>query len=89
MDDREVSKLFGERLRRKRMMFGVNQRTFADQLGMPVAHLSRLELGGNLTISLGELRRFVEALKTSADYLLGLSDDPGEIPEKEDCLAVV
>jgi transcriptional regulator with XRE-family HTH domain len=70
------------------MMLGLNQRALAARIGVPSPHLSRLELGRSVAIGLEELRRLVEVLDTTADYLLGLSDDPGEIPAKMECAAV-
>jgi len=80
MDDAEAARLFGDRVRRKRMMVGLNQRQLAERIEVPPTHLSRLEGGNLLSVGIGELLRLVEVLKTSPAYLLGLSNDPGEIP---------
>jgi transcriptional regulator with XRE-family HTH domain len=82
MEDEEAAKLFGGRVKRKRMMVGLSQRQLADSIGVPPTHVSRLEGGYILTVGIGELLRLINVLKTSPDYLLGLSSDPGEIPEE-------
>ena len=86
--DTEAAQVFGSRVRRRRMMVGLNQRQLAERIGVPATHLSRLEGGYMLTVGVGELLRLIDVLQTSADYLLGLSNEPGEIPEKRDCVAV-
>jgi transcriptional regulator with XRE-family HTH domain len=81
MDDCEAQKQFGERIHRKRLMCGMNQRTLANRIDSYPVRISKLESGKYASIGIGELRKLVKALQTSADYLLGLSSDPGEIPE--------
>jgi transcriptional regulator with XRE-family HTH domain len=88
MDDAEAARLFGDRVRRRRMMVGLNQRQLAERIGVPPTHLSRLEGGYILTVGIGELRRLLDVLETSPAYLLGLSTDPGEIPAKREAIAV-
>jgi transcriptional regulator with XRE-family HTH domain len=80
MDERTVSQTFGERVRRRRMMLGWSQRTLAEQIKAPPDHVSKMERGVPQTVILEELYRLVVELQTSADYLLGLSDEPGVIP---------
>jgi transcriptional regulator with XRE-family HTH domain len=41
----EVRQILGERVRRSRMALGLNQTTFADQVGIPVPTLSSIEHG--------------------------------------------
>ena len=78
MTEQEV---FGERLRRQRMMLGWNQQHLAEQLGWQAATISRYERGRyQRTMTFTRLRQLADALQTSIDYLLGRSDDPGPIP---------
>ena len=65
MDDAQAAKVFGERVRRKRMMVGLNQRQLAERIAVPPTHLSRMEGGYILTVGIGELLRLVEVLQTS------------------------
>jgi len=81
MDNREASRTFGERVRRKRLMCGLSQKALAERLETPPTHVSKLEGGQYLSIEFGEIHQLIEVLFTSANYLLGLSNDPGEIPE--------
>ena len=78
MEEREV---FGTRLRRRRQMLGLNQQQLADQLGMRVASISRYEQGVYKEMSFARLRQIALALQTTADFLLGLSNEAGPIPE--------
>jgi transcriptional regulator with XRE-family HTH domain len=80
MTNKEASEVFGERVRRKRLMCGLTQKALAERLGVPPTHVSKLESGYYLSIEFGEIHQLLEALLTNADYLLGLSNDPGEIP---------
>lgn len=81
MDNKEASHIFGQRVRRKRQMCGLTQRALAERLGVPATHISKLEAGLYVGIEVAEIHHLIEALLTSADYLLGISSDPGEIPE--------
>ena len=82
MSEQEVSKLFGERLKRRRMACGLNQRQCADRVGMPAATLSRLEKGDYQAVSLERVRHIAQALSTSTDFLFGLTNDPGPVPDR-------
>ena len=81
MDNKEASRIFGQRVRRKRQMCGLTQKALADRLRVPPTHISKLEGGVYVGIDFAEIHDLIEALLTSADYLLGISSDPGEIPE--------
>ena len=73
--------IFGERLRRRRMMLGWNQQQLAEQLHWQAATISRYERGRyQSTMSFDRLRHLADVLQTSIDYLLGRSEDPGPIP---------
>jgi transcriptional regulator with XRE-family HTH domain len=79
MSEQEV---FGVRLKRRRQMLGLNQQQLAAQLGMRVASISRYERGEYQEMTFARLRQIATVLKTSADFLLGLSNDPGPIPDR-------
>jgi len=66
----------GERVRRRRMELGLNQAEFAKQAGIPVPRLSSIE-HGHQSIYVERAVQLAQALGVSTDYLLGLSDDPG------------
>jgi transcriptional regulator with XRE-family HTH domain len=72
--------MFGNRLRRRRMMLGWSQVMLAEKLGIPAPAVSRYESGTYQHISLVRLTLLAEVLDTSVDYLLGLREDPGPIP---------
>ena len=72
----EVRQILGERVRRRRMALGLNQTAFADKVGIPVPTLSSIE-HGHQSIYVERAVQLAQALDVSTDYLLGLSDDPG------------
>ena len=75
------SEIFGQRLRRRRMMLGWNQQQLAERLGWQAATISRYERGRyQSTMSFDRLRHLADTMQTSIDYLLGRSEDPGPIP---------
>ncbi len=77
--------MFGERLRRRRMALGLNQQQLAERLGWQGATISRYEKGRyHSTMSFTRLRLLAQVLSTSTDYLLGLTNDPGPIPERRE-----
>ena len=96
----ELLQQFGERVRRRRMALGLSQTDFAKQAGIPVPRLSSIE-HGHQSIYIERLIELAKALNVSADYLLGLSDDPHprrrrrksvsseQLQEDEDVLPVV
>jgi transcriptional regulator with XRE-family HTH domain len=74
--------IFGTRLRRRRMALGLNQPQLAARLGWQAATLSRYERGRyQRTMSFARLRQLAQALQTTTDYLLGLSNEMGPIPD--------
>jgi transcriptional regulator with XRE-family HTH domain len=75
----KIQAVMGRRIRRKRMMLGMMQIELAEKIGMPQEHISRLERGQFVAINPEKLVAIAETLKTSTDFLLGLSDDPGEV----------
>jgi transcriptional regulator with XRE-family HTH domain len=73
---------FGERLRRRRMAFGLMQVELSKRADVPQAAISHLENGRYHAVNLTTLARLAQALNTTTDYLLGLSDEAGEITER-------
>ena len=67
--------LFGQRLRALRKQNKENQDALAAVLGLKKAQVSEME-NGNSSTTLEKLALICEHYKVSADYLLGLSDDP-------------
>jgi transcriptional regulator with XRE-family HTH domain len=65
------------------MALGYNQRTLARLLDWKPSTISHYERGRyKQSMSFARLRQVARALATSTDYLLGLSSDPGPIPEE-------
>jgi transcriptional regulator with XRE-family HTH domain len=79
---------FGDRVRRRRMAMGIMQVELARRAGLPQTQVSKVEKGQYQAMNLTALVQLAQALKTSTDFLLGLSDDPGEVPEKILCEVV-
>ena len=70
----------GRRLRRKRQMLGVSQETLARRAGLPQSQLSRLERGDFHQMDVWQLKQLCDVLLTTPNFVLGFSDDPGEVP---------
>ena len=66
---------FGQRLLKLRKEHHETQTDLAELLETKKSHISEMEHGKG-TISLEKFARLCEHYKVSADYLLGLSDDP-------------
>jgi transcriptional regulator with XRE-family HTH domain len=66
----------GDRLARIRGFRRMSQQDVADLTGVKVQNLSRLEQDHRVHVRSDTLRRLAQALDCSADYLLGLTDDP-------------
>ena len=77
----DVRQILGERVRRRRMVLGLNQTAFAYHVGIPVPTLSSIE-HGHQSIYVERAVQLAQALGVSTDYLLGLSDDPGKGSER-------
>ena len=80
MDASEYQRLVGNRIRRKRQMLGWSQGELARRVPMPQSQLSRIERGDFVLVQLWQLHQLIEVLLTSPDFILGKSDDPGEVP---------
>ena len=71
-----LGKLIGERVQRRRKTLGMTQDQLEAASGVPQGSISRIERGVAETIQAATLLRFAQALGVSADYLLGLVDEP-------------
>ena len=79
---------FARRVKRRRMALGLMQTQLADTSGINQAHISRIERGLYRTMNLMMLVRLAKGLHTSLDYLLGFTDDAGDIPFENSCVEV-
>src|SRR5262249_40237713 len=79
MGEQEV---FGVRLRSRRRQLGMSQQEFAAKLGMRTASISRYEQGVYHEMTFARLREIARALHTTTDFLLGLSNDAGPLPDR-------
>ena len=74
---------FAERLKKVRESQGLSQRAIALATGITPAQISRYEAGLQSPTE-DAIRKIAQFLGVSADYLLGLTDDPipksGELP---------
>jgi transcriptional regulator with XRE-family HTH domain len=75
-----------KRLRYLRLALDLTQSALAERVGITQAYLAELEKGIKRP-SLDVLEKLCDALSCSADYLLGLSDDRGYRPLREEGLA--
>lgn len=71
------------------MALGMMQVDLAKAANMPQAHLSKIESGGYHGLNFTALVNLADALKTTVDYLLQRSNDPGEVPDRKELAAVV
>ena len=77
-----TKKMFGERFRRLRKAKGEAQTAIAQALGVTVTQISDMENGKTMT-TLEKLTIICQHYHVSADYLLGLTDDPAPHGRKE------
>ena len=68
-------KLFGQRLLEVREKRALSQKAVADILGITRTQISDMENGKSGT-NLDRLYQLCDYYKVSADYLLGITDDP-------------
>lgn len=67
--------VFGQRISELRKVCGETQAALAKELGVKKNQISEIERG-NRTTSAERIALICEHYKVSADYLLGLTDDP-------------
>ena len=72
-----LSQLFPERLRAVRNGRGLSQRELGRRAGVTNPAIARFEMGRQLP-TIETVRRLSGALKTTTDYLLGMTDDPSQ-----------
>ena len=70
-----LREIVGERVLLLRRRKGLTQPQLAQQTGMGIATLNRIE-NGHQSMNMDKVVALVQALGTTADYLLGLSDEP-------------
>ena len=70
-----IKEEFGKRLLKLRKEHHETQTDLAELLETKKSHISEME-NGKATVSLEKFARLCEHYKVSANYLLGLSDDP-------------
>ena len=75
-----LREIVGERILLLRRRKGLTQPELAHQTGMGISTLNRIEKG-HQSMAMDKVVALVKALGTTADYLLGLSDDPGKDSE--------
>lgn len=69
-------RLFGERVRTRRQDCKLTQEELGTRLGASRTWITDLENNRQRGLSADTVVRFARALGVSADYLLGLTDDP-------------
>jgi len=77
--------MFGDRLRSLRTQRGLSQEGLAEEVGVRGQQIWRYEKGDN-TPAADVLAQIARALGTSADYLIGLTDDPS-LPQTDSGLS--
>lgn len=81
-----------DRLRERRQRVGLTQEQAASALGISKQYLSNLEIGRNDPPGWPLIARLAAFYQCSADYLLGLTDDPAaelRVPLSGDVLALL
>lgn len=80
-EGRSTMSILADRLKNRRNELGLTQKDFAAQLGMSQNQYSRYENGQDPKPDL--ISVMAKTLKCTADYLLGLTDEPMKIREEE------
>ena len=78
----------GERLREQRESLGLTLKQVADQEGITLQYLSKLERGINDPSVWHLLARLAERYGCSTDYLLGIADDPAPAGQTSEIEAI-
>jgi transcriptional regulator with XRE-family HTH domain len=71
----DLVQILATRVKQRREHLGLSQTALADQTGIPIPNLNRIE-HGRQSIYIQRLVDLAEALQVSTDYLVGLADDP-------------
>ncbi len=77
--------IFAIRLKKMRKRAGENQKDLASAVGMTQAQISAIENGKQAT-TFDKLALICQHYNVSADYLLGLIDEPRPLDQKEGTL---
>ena len=78
---RPIREIVGERVLLLRRRARLSQPELAQQADMSVTTLNRVE-NAHQSLYMEKIAALATALGTTADYLLGLSDDPGKPSER-------
>jgi len=73
-----MTAIIAERVREVRKLRGWSQKELAKRAEVHHVALNRLEKGHKVAVHAETVRRLAEALRVTADYLLGLSDELGK-----------
>jgi transcriptional regulator with XRE-family HTH domain len=77
----DLIKILAARVKQQRESLGLSQTALAQQTGIPIPNLNRIE-HGRQSIYIQRLADLAEALQVSTDYLLGRTDDPAVLTVK-------
>jgi transcriptional regulator with XRE-family HTH domain len=80
--EKEASMLQPHRIRRKRQDAGLSQRRLAELVGTDQAHISRIERGERMEMSIQTLEKLADVFGVTTDYLLGregVKDEAGAL----------
>jgi transcriptional regulator with XRE-family HTH domain len=76
-----MNSLASKRIRERRKALGLNQAELSDLTGISQGQISRYEIGDNEPTA-EVLIRLARVLQTTADYLIGLSDQSSLTPDE-------
>jgi transcriptional regulator with XRE-family HTH domain len=71
----DLVKILAARVKQRRERLGMSQTALAEQTGIPIPNLNRIE-HGRQSIYIQRLVDLAEALQVSTDYLLGRTEEP-------------
>jgi transcriptional regulator with XRE-family HTH domain len=83
-----LREIVGERVLLLRRRKGLTQPQLAQQTGMGIATLNRIE-NGHQSMAMDKVVALVRVLGTTADYLLGLSEEPARGTEARSAAAPI
>ena len=69
----------GERVKARRIRLGLTQADLASAAGVRRPTITELETNRRMTVSSAILKRLARALQCTADYLIGMYEDNGEL----------
>ena len=74
--DKDTMREVINRIKNRRLLFGYSFQDLADRSGISKSTLQRYETGNIKSIPISKLTLIAEGLNTTAEYLMGWSDDP-------------